>query len=106
MTLFTCMTSRAVHLELVHTLSADSAIMRIRRFIAGRGTPETLYSDNGTCFIGANRLLKEFYHSDVQDFASNKGIRWSFIPAAAPFFGVTSPQREGCIVPHPKRKGA
>ncbi|KAL0819308.1 hypothetical protein ABMA28_007441 [Loxostege sticticalis] len=85
--LFTCMTSRAIHLELVHSLSADSAIMCIRRFIARRGTPDTIYSDNGTAFVGANRLLREFYDSKVQDFSANLGIQWSFIPAAAPFFG-------------------
>ncbi|XP_063375837.1 uncharacterized protein LOC134663402 [Cydia fagiglandana] len=85
--LYTCMTSRAVHLELVHSLSADAAIMSLRRFIARRGTPNTVYSDNGTCFIGADRILREFYQHEVYDFAANRGIKWSFIPAAAPFFG-------------------
>lgn len=61
--------------------------MSIRRFIARRSTPETIYSDNGTNFVGANRLLREFYRSAVPDFAANRGIKWSFIPAAAPFFG-------------------
>ncbi|XP_061710651.1 uncharacterized protein LOC133520297 [Cydia pomonella] len=85
--LYTCMTSRAVHLELVHSLSADSAIMSLRRFIARRGAPNTVYSDNGTCFVGADRILREFYQNEVYDFAANRGIKWSFIPAAAPFFG-------------------
>jgi transposase InsO family protein len=81
------MTSRAVHLELVHSLSADSAIMSLRRFIARRGAPDTLFSDNGTCFVGADRMLREFYQADVNDFAASRGIKWSFIPPAAPFFG-------------------
>ncbi|XP_063625638.1 uncharacterized protein LOC134797347 [Cydia splendana] len=85
--LYTCMTSRAVHLELVHSLSADSAIMSLRRFIARRGAPNTVYSDNGTCFVGADRILREFHQYEVYDFAANRGIKWSFIPAAAPFFG-------------------
>ncbi|XP_052752379.1 uncharacterized protein LOC128200994 [Galleria mellonella] len=85
--LFTCLSSRAIHLEVVHSLSADSAIMSLRRFIARRGTLTTIFSDNGTAFIGANRILKEFYTSDVKKFAATKGITWSFIPPAAPTFG-------------------
>lgn len=85
--LFTCMTTRAIHLDVVNSLTADSAIMALRRFIARRGTPTTVFSDNGTCFVGANRILKVFYEDTVQDFAANKGIKWSFIPAAAPSFG-------------------
>lgn len=85
--LFTCLTTRALHLELVHSLSADSAIMALRRFIARRGTPDTIYSDNGTAFTGANRILREFYTKDVEEFMAVKKIKWSFIPAAAPSFG-------------------
>lgn len=86
-TLFTCFTSRSVDLEFVHNLSADSAIIGLRRFIARCGTPNTIFSDNGTAFVGANRILKEFYAADVAEFAATKGITWSFIPAAAPNFG-------------------
>jgi hypothetical protein len=39
----TCLTSRALHLEVVHSLSADAAIMCLRQFIAKRGTPSTSY---------------------------------------------------------------
>ncbi|KAJ0184295.1 hypothetical protein K1T71_000718 [Dendrolimus kikuchii] len=85
--LFTCLTSRAVHLELAHTLSADSAIACIRRFIARRGAPDTFFSDNGTAFVGANKILREFYSNGVEDFAANNGVKWHFIPPAAPNFG-------------------
>lgn len=82
--LFTCMTSRPVHLEVVRYLTADSATMCLRRFIVRRGTPDIIYSDNGTCFVGADRLLREFYQPSVQNFAANRGVNWSYIPAAAP----------------------
>ncbi|XP_045537630.1 uncharacterized protein LOC123721811 [Papilio machaon] len=85
--LFTCLTVRALHLEMVHSLSTDSAIMAIRRFIARRGSPDTIFSDNGTCFVGANRILREFYGENVEDFMSTQGIRWKFTPPAAPNFG-------------------
>ncbi|XP_047992014.1 uncharacterized protein LOC125230827 isoform X2 [Leguminivora glycinivorella] len=85
--LFTCMTTRAVHLEIVASLSADSAIMSIRRFAARRGLPNKILSDNGTCFVGANRQLCEFYSNAVQDFAASKQIEWCYIPPASPFMG-------------------
>ncbi|GBP83928.1 hypothetical protein EVAR_89650_1 [Eumeta japonica] len=53
--LFTCLTTRAVHME--RPLSADSMIMALRRFMARRGQPDTLYSDHGTNFVGAARTL-------------------------------------------------
>lgn len=81
--LFTCLTVRAVHLEVQADLSSDATIMVLRRFIARRGTPATIYSDNGTSFVGANRILKEA----LANFSSARGINWKFIVPAAPFMG-------------------
>ena len=56
--LFTCLTTRAVHIELVPSLDTSSCVMGVERFIARRGTPKTILSDNGTNFVGAqNELL-------------------------------------------------
>ena len=46
--IFTCLTVRAVHLDISHNLTTDSFINALRRFIARRGPPEQFYSDNGT----------------------------------------------------------
>ena len=56
--LFTCLTMRAVHIEVAHTLEADSFICAYQRFVSRRGKPKKK-SDNGTNFTGAERELRE-----------------------------------------------
>lgn len=77
--LFTCLTTRAVHLELVPSLSTSSMIMALRRMSARRGAPTTMYSDNGTNFVGA--------HRELQEAAGKEGIEWKFIPPGCPSMG-------------------
>ncbi|GFS82206.1 integrase catalytic domain-containing protein [Trichonephila clavipes] len=57
--LFTCENFRAIHLELVNSLAADSFLLSLRRFIARRGRPHTIYSDNGTNFRCASNNLSK-----------------------------------------------
>nr|XP_034825593.1 uncharacterized protein LOC117983216 [Maniola hyperantus] len=74
--LFTCLTTRAIHLELVPSLTASSMIMALRRMAARRGMPKTIISDNATNFIKASKELEEA--------AAERGIRWKFIPPGTP----------------------
>lgn len=85
--LYTCLVVRAVHLEVVDSLSTDSAMMSLRRFIARRGTPAEIWSDNGTAFVGANRELRRLYAEATAQYATSEKINWRFIPPAAPFMG-------------------
>ena len=57
--LFTCLSMRAVHIEIANFLTADSFINALCRFIARKGKPDHIYSDNGSNFVGANRILRE-----------------------------------------------
>ena len=89
--LFTCLTMRAVHLEIADSLSADSAIMAIQRMTARRGQPSVFYSDNGTNIRGACEELKQAIAATdkekLEAYGTKVGSKWSFIPPAAPHMG-------------------
>lgn len=89
--LFTCLTVRAVHIEIVNTLNTSSCIIAIRNFICRRGTPREFFSDNGTNFISAEREIRE----SIKEVDKNVLIRkfttattkWNFIPPSSPHMG-------------------
>ena len=85
--LFTCLQSRAVHIEIVHSLSTDSYIMTSIRFIALRGCPTDIYSDNGSNFVGAQREVSNWIINLDQDLINRrlpiKDIQWHFNPPYA-----------------------
>ena len=93
--LFICMATKAIHLELVSDLTSDAFIAALKRFIARRGIPSQIFSDNGTNFRRASSTLHDLYKllqsngfdQTTQDFTSAQGIKWSFIPPSAPHFG-------------------
>lgn len=85
--LFTCLTTRAVHLEVTASLSTDSAVMALRRMIARRGCPSEIWSDNGTNFHGADAELRKAALQATAEEANIRAISWRFIPPGAPFMG-------------------
>ena len=56
---FTCMTVRAIHIEVSHSLTTDSFLCALRRFISRREKPIKIYSDCGTNFVGAAKMLQD-----------------------------------------------
>ena len=84
---FTCMATRAVHLEIAHSLDTQSCLQALQRFIGRRGSPRDVYSDNGSNFVGAARELKEaiskWNQSLINKTLCQKGISWHFNPPAA-----------------------
>ncbi|XP_055918643.1 uncharacterized protein LOC129950746 [Eupeodes corollae] len=89
--LFTCLTSRAIHIEVAFSLSTDSCILSIQRFIARRGKPSEFYSDNGTNFVGAEKELKDQFQLINKNALLSKftspHTKWYFNPPAAPHMG-------------------
>ncbi|XP_068735362.1 uncharacterized protein [Montipora capricornis] len=57
--LFTCFTSRAVHIEDVSSQETDAFIQSLRRFISNRGCPKEIWSDNATNFAGADKEIRD-----------------------------------------------
>ncbi|UYV71077.1 hypothetical protein LAZ67_8001639 [Cordylochernes scorpioides] len=86
--LFTCAVFRAIHLELVTSLSTEAFIQALRRFIAWRGRPTVIYSDNGTNFVGANNALKALNWKKIVLDQNLHKISWKFIPPTAAWWGV------------------
>lgn len=89
--LFTCLSVRAVHIEVAHNLEADSLLMALRRFIARRGHPTVIFSDNGTNMVGGEREIRESLaeldSNRIGDMLSQRRIQWNFIPPGAPHMG-------------------
>ena len=89
--IYTCMTIRSVHLEVVESQNTDDFINATRRFVNRRGAPTNMYSDCGTNFKGATTELSEFVEKldrgKVKSFATSHSIEWHFNPPAAPHMG-------------------
>ena len=92
--MFTCLASRAVHIEVTHSLDTDSFIQALRRLIARRGNVRQIRSDNGSNFVGAEQeLLKTFSemdHSKIENFLQDHGgdwITWKRNPPAVSHMG-------------------
>ncbi|XP_073789994.1 uncharacterized protein [Danio rerio] len=90
--IYKCLTTRAVHLDLLHNMDTDSFLMSLRRFVARRGTPAELLSDQGTNFKGGEKELRDSFNSmslDLQQLLAKQKIDFRFNPPAAPHFGGT-----------------
>ena len=89
--LFTFLTTRAVYIEVVRSIDTDSCLVALKRFIARRGQPTTILSDNGTDFVGSTRELKEYINSWNQDRITSdldqKHLVKKFNPPGGPHFG-------------------
>lgn len=88
---FTCLASRAVHLEMAYSLDTDSFLNALSRFCDRRNRPVQILSDNGSNFVGAEHELKELISALDQDkivnTTANRGIEWFFNSPSSPHFG-------------------
>ena len=88
---FTCLTSRAIHLEMAHSLSTDSFLNALRRFMCRRGQVKLIRSDNGTNIRSGekelNAAIREWNHIKIESWMRQHCIDWKFQPPSASHFG-------------------
>lgn len=91
--LFSCMSTRAVHIEVIETLSSSSFINALRRFFSIRGPAKQLRSDCGTNFVGASKELKlespKPGDTSVDDYLREQRCSWVFNPPHSSHMGGT-----------------
>ena len=86
--LFVCTVTRAVHLEVVTSLTATSFLMCLRRLAATHGIPKLILSDNHRTFLATERFLHDLQHDpEIQDFVAARRIQWRSQTPRAPWSG-------------------
>ena len=78
-------------MEVAQSMDTDSFLNSLRRFIARRGIPEVMRSDNGSNFVGGSKELQEaisdWNESQIHEFLLQRNIRWLFNPPSGSHFG-------------------
>ena len=86
--LFTCCSTRAIHLELTDLLAAKSFLLAFRRFVGRRGLPSTIWSDNAKTFKNAAKEVQRIVRSpEVVKHLATGQVTWKFIVERAPWWG-------------------
>ncbi|XP_028416184.1 uncharacterized protein LOC114539807 [Dendronephthya gigantea] len=75
--LYTCASSRALHLDLVPDMTSEAFVRSLERFIGRRGIPALIISDNGKTFKG----------KEIKNFIASRGIKWRYIVEKSPWWG-------------------
>lgn len=98
---FTCLNSRAIHIEVLESMDASSFICALRRFFAIRGPTAVLRCDRGTNFVGGHtelaEALKEMDETKIERFVTQHSCEWKFNPPHASHFGGVWERQIGTI---------
>ena len=100
--IFTCASSRMLHLELTNNMSTDEFLQAFQRMMNRRGMSDTVWSDNAQSFKAASREIKRLFASSsaeakkvwkkidkdkVKLELASKGIKWKYIAERSPWRG-------------------
>ncbi|XP_028413086.1 uncharacterized protein LOC114535945 [Dendronephthya gigantea] len=89
--LFTCLTVRAIHIEVASSLDTESFINALRRFVARRGQPEEMRSDNGGNFVKGEKELRQavndWNQTQIHEALLQQHVKWTFNPPAGSHHG-------------------
>nr|XP_037871212.1 uncharacterized protein LOC119629465 [Bombyx mori] len=108
---FVCFSTKAIHLELVSSLTTAAFLACFKRFVSRRGLPSDVYCDNASTFKEAKSQLDELYRlqnstdhrRQVQSHAAQQCINFHFIPCYSPVFGGLWEAAVKSTKFHPKR---
>ncbi len=84
---FTCAVYRCIYLDLVISCSTEAFLESLERFISVHGRPNTIFSDNGTNFVGSDNLFSQLEWKSIEKASGVKRIRWIFNPPTAAWWG-------------------
>ena len=87
--LFTCLTTRAVHFEVLPSMDTSSCFMGIEIFVSRRGISSVIWSDNGMIATEKEHLQNkhQWNHQSIAESLVEKDANWKFNPSSAPHHG-------------------
>ena len=86
--LFTCAITRAIHLEVVYSLSEEDFLRAFIKFSSRRSFPQILYSDNASNFVATSNTLEQVANSrSVSEYFADNRLQWRFITPRAAWHG-------------------
>jgi hypothetical protein len=89
--LFTCLTTRGVHIELCRSTKLEELMLAMDRFVQRRGKPRTIFSDQGTSFVRLDKEQDKVVGQLQKEMSAEMIARWrityQFNPPGAPHWG-------------------
>lgn len=108
--IFICLSTRAIHIAIVSDLTSEAFIAAFKRLVGRRGNVQNLYCDNGTDFVGANKILNldceqamEQFNTEIQKNLAIMNTKFYFNPSISPWMGGIWERGVGSIKYHLKR---
>ncbi|PFX15899.1 hypothetical protein AWC38_SpisGene19865 [Stylophora pistillata] len=94
--LYACSLTRALFLDLLPNMETKEFLASFKHFVARRGRPQKVYSDNGRTFVGAAQRINQVKKDErFQKFLAYKGNKWQFNLSSAPWWGGQLERMEG-----------
>jgi hypothetical protein len=77
-----------MYLELTKTMSTEEFLSTFKRFVARKGRPLKVYSDNAKTFVAGAKWIKQVMKDEkFNDFLAKMSIKWQFNMSRAPWWG-------------------
>eukprot|EP00794_Sanderia_malayensis_P018542 gene18542-biopygen15623 len=86
--LYTCSLTRGLHLEVLPDMTTEEFLASFKRFIAARGRPSKIISDNGKTFVASAKWVKRIRKSEkLQGYMAEQEMKWQFNLSRASWWG-------------------